>query len=151
MTEELKKEIRNNIKNRVNLRSLFINIKRDSYNGTLLSLNQSLYELKFSSLINGNIEDIWFYLHYLYHTNVINLEELSYLIEPLKKSEPYLIQSDSIELNKLILDFDSKIDKEDLLGSIKTLIDPKDNYKNYVLQRTLFKYNYYLDLHIDNI
>lgn len=151
MTEELKNEIRNNIKNRVNLRSLLVNIKRDSYNGTLLSLNQSLYELKFSSLINGNIEDIWFYLHYLYHTNVINLEELSYLIEPLKKSEPYLIQSDSIELNKLILDFDSKIDKEDLLGSINTLIDPKDNYKNYVLQRTLFKYNYYLDLHIDNV
>ena len=112
MNGQIKAEILHNLEVRKNMKSLFDGLKSDS-NKDLTSVDSILLEVKFSSLIDGSIEDIWFYLFYLQHTGYLSLDELSHIYESLKNVKSDLVD-DSKGLAKLIKNIQDKIDPKDV-------------------------------------
>lgn len=144
MNDRIKSEILHNLEVRKNMKSLFDGLKSDS-NKDLTSVDSILLEVKFSSLIDGSIEDIWFYLFYLQHIGYLSLDELSHTYGSLKNVAPDLVD-DSKGLDKLIKNIQDKIDPKDVKNSIKKLEEPKDIYEKYIIQRALFKFDCFIDL-----
>lgn len=144
MNGQIKAEILHNLEVRKNIKSLFDDLKSDS-NKDLTSVDSILLEVKISSLIDGSIEDIWFYLFYLQHTGYLSFDELSHIYESLKNVKSDLVD-DSKGLAKLIKNIQDKIDPKDVKNSIKKLEEPKDIYEKYIIQRALFKFGCFIDL-----
>lgn len=144
MNGQIKAEILHNLEVRKNIKSLFDGLKSDS-NKDLTSVDSILLEVKISSLIDGSIEDIWFYLFYLQHTGYLSFDELSHIYESLKNVKSDLVD-DSKGLAKLIKNIQDKIDPKDVKNSIKKLEEPKDIYEKYIIQRALFKFGCFIDL-----
>lgn len=84
MNGQIKAEILHNLEIRKDIKSLFDSLKSD-LNKDLTSIDSILLETKFSSLIDGSIEDIWVYLFYLQHIGYLSLDELSHTYGSLKK------------------------------------------------------------------
>ena len=103
-------------------------------------MDPDLIEIKFSSLIDGSIEDIWYYLFYLNYTGYLTFDELNHLVTPLENAEPDLV-TDSKELAKLIKSIQDKVDPDNVETSITKLEEPKDTYEKYIYQRALFKFD----------
>ena len=144
MNDQIKAEILHNLEIRKDIKSLFDSLKSD-LNKDLTSIDSILLETKFSSLIDGSIEDIWVYLFYLQHIGYLSLDELSHIYGSLKNIAPDLVD-DSKDLAKLIKNIQDKIDPKDVESSINKLEEPKDIYEKYVYQRALFKFDYIIDL-----
>lgn len=144
MNDQIKAEILHNLEIRKDIKSLFDSLKSD-LNKDLTSIDSILLETKFSSLIDGSIEDIWVYLFYLQHIGYLSLDELSHIYGSLKNVAPDLVD-DSKDLAKLIKNIQDKIDPKDVKNSIKKLEEPKDIYEKYIIQRALFKFDCFIDL-----
>jgi len=144
MNASIKDEILHNLEVRKDLKKLFDGLKSDSKK-SLTRVDPDLIEIKFSSLIDGSIEDIWYYLFYLNHTGYLSFDELNHLVTPLKNAEPDLI-TDSKGLVKLIKSIQDKVDPDNVESSINKLEEPKDIYEKYIYQRALFKFDYIIDL-----
>lgn len=144
MNESIKAEILHNLEVRKDLKKLFDTLKSDS-NEPLTRVYPDLIKIKFSSLIDGSIEDIWYYLFYLSHTGYLTFDELNHLVTPLENAEPDLV-TDSKELAKLIKSIQDKVDPDNVESSINILEEPKDIYEKYIYQRALFKFDYIIDL-----
>lgn len=139
MNESIKAEILHNLEVRKDLKKLFDTLKSDS-NEPLTRVDPDLIGIKFSSLIDGSIEDIWYYLFYLNYTGYLTFDELNHLITPLENAEPDLV-TDSKELAKLIKSIQDKVDPDNVETSITKLEEPKDTYEKYIYQRALFKFD----------
>ena len=139
MNESIKAEILHNLEVRKDLKKLFDTLKSDS-NEPLTRVAPDLIEIKFSSLIDGSIEDIWYYLFYLNYTGYLTFDELNHLVTPLENAEPDLV-TDSKELAKLIKSIQDKVDPDNVETSITKLEEPKDTYEKYIYQRALFKFD----------
>ena len=61
MNKAIKNEILHNLEVRKDLKSLFDRFKKGS-NKSLTSIDAALMEIKFSSIVDGSIDDIWCYL-----------------------------------------------------------------------------------------
>ncbi len=144
MNESIKAEILHNLEVRKDLRAIFDSLKSDS-NKPLTSVDLKIIEKKFSSLIDGSIEDIWDYLLYLHHTDYLNFDELNHLVTSLLNVESDLVRG-SKGLTKLIKSIQNKVDPDNVESSINKLEEPKDIYEKYVYQRALFKFDYLIDL-----
>ena len=82
------------------MKSLFDRFKKGS-NKSLTSIDAALMEIKFSSIVDGSIDDIWCYLFFLNHVGYLSLDEVSHLIDPLKNAESDLY-ADSEGLDEMI-------------------------------------------------
>lgn len=144
MNERIKDEIMHNLEVRKDLKSLFDGLRSDS-NKPLTTVEPELIEIKFSSLIDGSMEDIWCYLFYLNHTGYLSFDELTHLLDPLQNCEDDLV-TDSKGLSKLIKSVQDKIDPDNVESSITKLEEPKDIYERYICQRALFEFDCIIDL-----
>lgn len=144
MNKAIKNEILHNLEVRKDLKSLFDRFKKGS-NKSLTSIDAALMEIKFSSIVDGSIDDIWCYLFYLNHVGYLSLDEVSHLIDPLKKAESDLY-ADSEGLDEMIEEVRGKIDPNNVEDSVSKLEKPKDIYERYILQRALFQFDYIVDL-----
>lgn len=111
----------------------------------MTSIDAALMEIKFSSIVDGSIDDIWCYLFYLNHVGYLSLDEVSHLIDPLKNAESDLY-ADSEGLDEMIEEVRGKIDPNNVEDSVSKLEKPKDIYERYILQRALFQFAYIVDL-----
>ena len=144
MNKAIKNEILHNLEVRKDLKSLFDRFKKGS-NKSLTSIDAALMEIKFSSIVDGSIDDIWCYLFYLNHVGYLSLDEVSHLIDPLKNAESDL-NADSEGLDEMIEEVRGKIDPNNVEDSVSKLEKPKDIYERYILQRALFQFDYIVDL-----
>ncbi len=144
MNKAIKNEILHNLEVRKDLKLLFDRFKKGS-NKSLTSIDAALMEIKFSSIVDGSIDDIWCYLFYLNHVGYLSLDEVSHLIDPLKKAESDLY-ADSEGLDEMIEEVRGKIDPNNVEDSVSKLEKPKDIYERYILQRALFQFDYIVDL-----
>ena len=144
MNKAIKNEILHNLEVRKDLKSLFDRFKKGS-NKSLTSIDAALMEIKFSSIVDGSIDDIWCYLFYLNHVGYLSLDEVSHLIDPLKNAESDLY-ADSEGLDEMIEEVRGKIDQNNVEDSVSKLEKPKDIYERYILQRALFQFDYIVDL-----
>lgn len=144
MNKAIKNEILHNLEVRKDFKSLFDRFKKGS-NKSLTSIDAALMEIKFSSIVDGSIDDIWCYLFYLNHVGYLSLDEVSHLIDPLKKAESDLY-ADSEGLDEMIEEVRGKIDPNNVEDSVSKLEKPKDIYERYILQRALFQFDYIVDL-----
>lgn len=144
MNKAIKNEILHNLEVRKDLKSLFDCFKKGS-NKSLTSIDAALMEIKFSSIVDGSIDDIWCYLIHLIQVGYLSLDEVSHLIDPLKTAESDLY-ADSEGLDEMIEEVRGKIDPNNVEDSVSKLEKPKDIYERYILQRALFRFDYIIDL-----